>query len=109
MHFNEKSLEALIQMDKWIMINDIILDNINSNDPPIAIEYDCADDSFDVIMQYSQREYLSVLFGEILTKYQEHKNSSPYALNGISYMTTSFFEDIIVNGLDTYLNNLERV
>ena len=109
MHFNEKSLEALIQMDKWIMINDIILDNINSNDPPIAIEYDCADDSFDVIMQYSQREYLSVLFGEILTKYQEYKNSSPYALNGISYMTTSFFEDIIVNGLDTYLNNLERV
>lgn len=109
MFFNEQALEAIVQMDKWILINDIILDNINSNDPPIAIEYDYANHSFDVIVQYSQREYFSVLFTEILTKYQERINADPDAKNLASRITISFFEDIIKNGLDTYLNNLERV
>ena len=88
-------LDQIISLENFQKINKIILDNINNEDPQIAFIYNFEDHTFDVIVNYNAKSFITPIYESLI----ERSSSDPK-------INSRYFDTIRNQPLTPYLQNI---
>lgn len=88
-------LDQIISLENFQKINKIILDNINSQDSQIAFIYNFKDHTFDVIVNYNAKSFITPIYESLI----ERSSADPK-------IATRYFSHITQYPLTTYLQGI---